>query len=169
MFLEFGKEYLFETNQNNEEKVICRAWLTGIGEKPDEFIFWEQNDASYLYTIRENNAIYRSDLDGSSEIRFKAFYYKGTGFETFKSFNYADERREYSCVDHECHEIDSDFKDQINSINTSGGCVALFEDENCKGRRVIFKPGCDHGECCESHANFSSCNFTNDTVSYACC
>uniref|UniRef100_A0AC34QT94 Uncharacterized protein n=1 Tax=Panagrolaimus sp. JU765 TaxID=591449 RepID=A0AC34QT94_9BILA len=76
--------------------------------------------------------------------------------------------RQMQCFDYNCHDIGAGFNDEASSINTHGGCVALFEHGNCQGRRVIFKPGCELGECCK-HGNFKSCGFNDEASSYACC
>uniref|UniRef100_A0AC34QGD4 Uncharacterized protein n=1 Tax=Panagrolaimus sp. JU765 TaxID=591449 RepID=A0AC34QGD4_9BILA len=89
-------------------------------------------------------------------------------FHLFQNINHGGEPREMHCFDYNCHEIGAGFNDRTSSINTHGGCVALFEHSNCRGRRVIFKPGCELGECCK-HNNFRSCGFNDEASSYACC
>uniref|UniRef100_A0A914D9R5 Beta/gamma crystallin 'Greek key' domain-containing protein n=1 Tax=Acrobeloides nanus TaxID=290746 RepID=A0A914D9R5_9BILA len=89
------------------------------------------------------------------------------GFTLWENSDFDGESREMQCTDFECHNFDS-FNDAASSINTQGGCVALFEHGNCGGRRVIFKPGCELGECCK-HSNFESCGFNDQASSFACC
>lgn len=90
-------------------------------------------------------------------------------FKLFQDAHSHGEGREMQASDYECHNIGSSgFNDKASSINTHGGCVALFEHGNCGGRRVIFKPGCELGECCK-HDNFKSCGFNDQASSFACC
>uniref|UniRef100_A0AC34QSN2 Uncharacterized protein n=1 Tax=Panagrolaimus sp. JU765 TaxID=591449 RepID=A0AC34QSN2_9BILA len=89
-------------------------------------------------------------------------------FTLYQDAGQGGETRDMECSDFNCHEIGPGFNDRTSSINTHGGCVALFEDGLCQGRRVIFKPGCELGECCK-HDNFNSCDFNDKASSYSCC
>uniref|UniRef100_A0AC34FJN3 Beta/gamma crystallin 'Greek key' domain-containing protein n=1 Tax=Panagrolaimus sp. ES5 TaxID=591445 RepID=A0AC34FJN3_9BILA len=71
--------------------------------------------------------------------------------------------------DFECHNIPGNFNDRVSSINTQGGCIALFQHGNCGGRRVIFRPNCGSGECCGDHSRMSNCDFNDRASSYAFC
>uniref|UniRef100_A0A7E4ZUW4 Beta/gamma crystallin 'Greek key' domain-containing protein n=1 Tax=Panagrellus redivivus TaxID=6233 RepID=A0A7E4ZUW4_PANRE len=77
-------------------------------------------------------------------------------------------RDDFHAGDNECHNLPGHFNDKGSSINTHGGCFALFEHGDCKGRRVIFRMNCDGGECC-AHNNFKSCRFNDKATSFAMC
>uniref|UniRef100_A0A7E4VDK5 Lipoprotein n=1 Tax=Panagrellus redivivus TaxID=6233 RepID=A0A7E4VDK5_PANRE len=68
----------------------------------------------------------------------------------------------------ECYNLPYYINDKATSINTRGGCVALYQHANCHGRKVIFKMDCSSDRCCP-HNNFAACKFNDQASSYEMC
>lgn len=175
-----GEDYVYETDKYNPKSVFLKSWFNGIDNDPLNIIIWETGDQGFWYTVRKDDIIYRSENDGSNEMPFKKSikqihgwftlfqnaFHEGISHEVHCSDYYC---HNLDCSDYYCHNLDGGFKKKASSVNTHGGCVALFDDANCEGRRVVFKPNCKTGACCQHHSTFETCNFDNQATSYACC
>uniref|UniRef100_A0AC34Q8D7 Uncharacterized protein n=1 Tax=Panagrolaimus sp. JU765 TaxID=591449 RepID=A0AC34Q8D7_9BILA len=68
-----GDNYVFETEQNDPKPLIWKAWFNGISAKPWNMTIWETGDQGFRYFVRKDDAIYRSELDGSNKMVFIKF------------------------------------------------------------------------------------------------
>uniref|UniRef100_A0AC34RNL4 Uncharacterized protein n=1 Tax=Panagrolaimus sp. JU765 TaxID=591449 RepID=A0AC34RNL4_9BILA len=77
VFVESGEDYQYETDKYDPNPVNCKAWFNGISVDPWDFKVWQMGDQSFRYIVRKNDAIYRSEIDGSKEMVFIKFVFNG--------------------------------------------------------------------------------------------
>uniref|UniRef100_A0A914Q4Z8 Peptidase M10 metallopeptidase domain-containing protein n=1 Tax=Panagrolaimus davidi TaxID=227884 RepID=A0A914Q4Z8_9BILA len=162
-----GEPYDYSTNDLYTYALFAIGAMLGVAESDDpKSIMYPKREApmdfdgNYIETIlspKDITAVQR--LYGPPDPMTFTVYAEKNQMGKNKPFPFYN--------DNSCYEFKG-FYGNVSSIYPNNHCIELFENSYCEGKKVMIKPGCTDGSCCNPKT-FEKCKFDKLAMSYRAC